>query len=317
MKVILILIVILFLFLTIRRFVHLFFMNLAIGRKTLKIRQYKKAKELSPLHTERQVDEWLKTQEYQRIKIKGSYDGIGLFGHYLPAKEAKRTLILFHGWRSEFKIDFSGMAEALHHHGCNLLFAEQRAHGMSEGKYIGLGVLERFDCVDWLEFVKNREPNLPIYLAGQSMGASTVLMASGQDLPGEVMGIIAECGFTSAYEMVERVAKSLHLKPKTVGHVNRICYKKAGFDLNEYTTLKAMEACRTPVLFVHGTADTFVPSEMTMQNYHACKSRKKLLLIEGATHCNSFAHDTETYLKTICTFFNWKIIPQAKAELDI
>lgn len=306
MDIILLIAAAVFLFLTIRRLVHLFFMNLIIGRRTLNFRKFNKTKNLNLFPNAEKTVNWLNTQEFRPVTIKSSHDGINLSGHFLASGEAKRTLLLFHGWRSEFRNDFADMAEKLYQNGCNLLFVEQRAHGLSGGKYISFGALERYDCIDWLNYLNDTKHEFPIYLTGLSMGASTILMAAELKMPPAVKGIIADSGFTSPYEIIVRVAKNVfRLNNRTVKRVDRLCSKKSGIGLNGYTTLKAMSECRIPVLFIHGTADNLIPFEMTMQNFSACRSRKKLLLVEGANHCKSFAHDAENYLNTVRSFFGW------------
>ncbi len=292
---------------------HRIFMNIAIGRRTLNFSHYKKARPFTRLVREAgEYGDWIQAQEPEVIQIK-SRDGFVLAGHYLPAAAARRTLLMFHGYRSGWIRDFAAMAQKLRSCGCNLLLVEQRAHGLSEGKYIGFGVLERYDCLDWIHYLThdhkaNLKVPLPIYLTGLSMGASTVLMTTAMKLPQEVKGVIADCGFTSPYDMVTKVAKaSFRVGTWTVNQINRMCRQKAGFSLNETTTLEAMELCRIPVLFVHGTADSLVPMEMTLQNYQACRAPKELLLVEGAEHCSSFLKDTEKYLSTIHRFFGWDL----------
>lgn len=288
---------------------HRIFMNIAIGRKTINFKKYRKARPYTRLVREAgEYGEWLHAQDPEVIQIK-SHDGFTLTGHYLPAEEPRRTLLMVHGYRSGWVRDFAAMAQKLREYGCNLLLIEQRAHGLSEGKYIGFGVLERYDCLDWIHYLTHNQTNpLPIYLTGLSMGASTVLMTTAMELPQEVKGVIADCGFTSPYDIISKVARtSLRVGARTVNRVNRMCRQKAGFSLNETSTLEAMEVCRVPVLFVHGTADSLVPMKMTLQNYQACRAPKELLLVEGAEHCNSFLQDTERYVNTIRRFFDWDL----------
>ncbi|MCL2255012.1 MAG: lysophospholipase, partial [Lachnospiraceae bacterium] len=170
MKTILLLITVIFLVLTIRHLMLKFFMNIVIGRKTFNFRQFDKEKYHQLAPADDFSDDWITKQELTTLRINSSRDGVNLSGHFLLAEEPVRTIILFHGWRSEFKCDFAEMAENLNRNGCNLLFVEQRAHGNSGGKYIGFGALERYDCIDWLKYLTDTNHNLPIYLAGLSMG---------------------------------------------------------------------------------------------------------------------------------------------------
>ena len=226
---------------------------------------------------------------------------------YLIVPKADKIVLMFHGWRGKWDQDGVALARALYREKCSVLLVDQRAHMTSKGKYIGFGVLERYDCVKWLEYLVHNINDIPIYLAGVSMGASTVLMASGMELPERVVGIIADCGFTMPYEMICIFAEKL-LKTKgndLADAVNKLCRKKAGYDLKEYSTLKAMKTCRIPVFFAHGTGDAFVPYEMSVQNYEACAGKKRLFLAEGAVHTKSYFSDPDKYMKELTGFFEW------------
>ena len=236
---------------------------------------------------------WLKAQGMERVCIE-SHDGLTLAGHYLDIG-AKRTIILFHGYRSRAFRDFSCVGEYYKGLGYNLLFVDQRAHGASEGTYITFGVKERLDCVRWAEYIDRRVGG-EIFLDGISMGASTVLMASGEKLPDSVCGIIADCGFTSPGEIMLKVMEvDLKVRCRPLFHLVALMIRlRAGYGVGEYSTIEAMKTNRLPILFLHGTDDKFVPCRMTKEAYDACVSEKTLLLIEGAGHGTSFLKEPDT-----------------------
>jgi len=253
----------------------------------------------------RQGEAWIVSQNMTEVDITGR-DGVRLHGHWLPAENAERTLLLMHGYRSSWLHDFSVGAEYYHRMGCNLLFAEQRGHGESGGKYIGYGVLERWDCLAWADYlIRNSSPDLPIYAGGISMGASTVLMAAGAGYPDRVRGVIADCGFTSPGAILERVAGDMLHIPchPLVKAVGTVCRAITGFGLYDFSTVDAMRTNKTPVLFIHGEEDRFVPLSMTMDNYHACTAEKQLLVVPGAGHGTSLLADSVSYLETLRKFF--------------
>lgn len=246
----------------------------------------------------------LESKSHRVVTIK-SRDGLSLAGHLFLADNAKRTVVCMHGWRSGWSFDFGGPAEFLLNEGCNLLIAEQRSHGGSEGEYIGFGVYERYDCADWVRYVKNNLKGLPIYLCGVSMGATTVLMASGLDIRDDISGVIADCGFTSPRAIWSHVLKTgLKINDKVAYPIAKlIISKKAGFDGDEASTVQAMAQSKAPVLFVHGDADNFVPLYMTNETYDACKADKTLLVVKGAGHGMSWFVDPDAYKKAIIEFF--------------
>jgi fermentation-respiration switch protein FrsA (DUF1100 family) len=196
-------------------------------------------------------------------------------------------------------------AAFLHDARCNLLLVEQRCHGVSDGKYIGFGVLERYDCLRWLDYVNREHPGLPVYLFGISMGAATVLMASGFGLPGWVRGIIADCGFTSPEAIIERVMNKKYplYRGPLAAVVADMTRMRAGYGPEDYSTLKAMAVNHTPVLFIHGSADDFVPLQMSVENYEACRAPKSLLVVDGAPHAKSYLIAPELYRQAVLDFF--------------
>jgi hypothetical protein len=236
-----------------------------------------------------------------------SHDGITLFGHWIPQDNAKRVIIAMHGWRSSWNQDFGLIADFWEENGCSVLYAEQRGQNNSGGEYMGFGLMERYDCLDWIHWVSERcGSQIPIYLAGISMGATTVLMAAGLDLPPQVHGIAADCGFTSLHDIWKHVAnKNLHIAYGIRGRVaDELCKKKIQVGTEEYSTTTALENNQIPVMLIHGTEDHFVPIEMTYANYEACKGPKKLLIVPGADHCMSYCLEKERYENAVKDF--WK-----------
>ncbi len=234
-----------------------------------------------------------------------SRDGIRLCGHLFTAPVQKRIVICMHGWRSDWSFDFGGCADFFLEEGCTLLLPEQRCHGKSGGDFIGFGVYERYDCLDWIEYASTLFPDTPIYLCGVSMGATTVLMTAGLQLPDCVRGVIADCGFTSPRAIWTHVMKNnLKISEKLAYPIaNFYVNKKAGYDGDGASTVDAMRECRVPVLFVHGDADSFVPPSMTLENYDACASDKTLFIVEGAGHGLSYYIETAEYQSHVRELF--------------
>ena len=234
-------------------------------------------------------------------------DGLNLTGHVYPCENPKRIILAMHGWRSDWHTDFGCSIGFLHDEGCLMLCPDQRGQNDSEGDYIGFGVLERNDCIDWLNYVIERfGTDLPVYLLGVSMGATTVLMASGNDLPDCVKGVIADCGFTSPHAIWKHVLdNNLKIREKlTYPIANAIIKREAKFDGDEYSTTDALAVNKKPVLFIHGSDDTFVPLSMTFENYLVCTAPKQLFIVPGAGHGMSYLTDTAGYQKAVRKFFN-------------
>lgn len=249
--------------------------------------------------------EWFLKQEPEEVEII-SRDGLKLHGYYLPCEEAVRTVVCVHGYHGSGMNDFAYVAKFYHENQCNVLLIDQRAHGKSEGNFICYGVKERYDVIDWLYFVTNQSAKKePVFLDGVSMGATTVLMCSNQELPKEVRGIIADCGYTSPWDIYKEVSKrKYHLPEIPFMHLySIICKWKAGFWPKEASALDAVKEARVPILFVHGQEDDFVPFFMGEKLYEACTSKKKMVVVEKAGHALSYMVDEERLQKELLQFF--------------
>lgn len=287
------------------------FMKMALDRKEPKILTKNRSRlmgseELSNCMSKLiERAERLRAKNCQVIEIN-SHDGIKLAGHWYPCENPKRVVIAMHGWRSSWARDFGIVADFLHQNHCSVLFAEQRAQGSSEGEYMGFGMLERYDCFDWIQWVNTKtEGKLPIYLMGVSMGATTVMMTTGFELPQSVHGIVADCGFTSPHAIWKHVAENNLKIPFGIysAVANDIFKKKVMVGSKDFSCTQALENCKVPVLFVHGTDDQFVPINMTFENYKACKADKQLFIVPGADHGMSYVIDKEGYEKKLLEFW--------------
>lgn len=238
------------------------------------------------------------------VEILGR-DGTRLVGHWLPCADPKRIVVAMHGWRSSWNGDFGLIADFLYDNGCSVLYAEQRGQGSSGGKYMGLGALERLDCVDWVRWTEKQGEGLPVYLAGVSMGATTVLMAAGLGLPRSVRGIVADCGFTSPQDIGRHILENnLHLSCRwRIDAADAMCRRKNRVGICGCSAVEAMRKNKLPVLFVHGAKDAFVPVSMTYENYSACAGPKKLLIVPEADHGMSYYLEPERYQAAVRAFW--------------
>ena len=246
---------------------------------------------------------WLKDNNAESVYIT-SDDGLQLHGFWIPVEDPKGTVLMAHGYRSTMLIDFHLGFELFHRLGYNILVPEQRTHGESKGRFITFGVKESRDMKQWLEYHDSTKGKWPVFLYGISMGASTMLYLADRNLPGNVCGIIADCGFTSPAEIISSVFRRLIRLPGRISLLVADFYARifAGFGLWEKDSRKTLRRSRYPILLIHGDADGFVPCEMTKQAYEACTSKKKLLVVPGAEHGFSFLMDGYGYTSTIIEF---------------
>lgn len=248
---------------------------------------------------------WLQDHNAEDAEIT-SFDGLRLRGKWVPAEKPKATIILFHGYHTHYIHDFAGIFSMYHSIGLNLLLVRQRAHGESEGKYITFGVRERKDALSWIDFHNRTHGMDNVFLGGMSMGASTVLFAAGEDLPPNVRGITADCGFSSPAEILGHVIrKDFHLPPKLVLPLMEVWARTlGGFSLWECSSRESLARSKTPVIFIHGKADTFVPCSMSQSGYACCASEREIHLVEGAGHGRSYLYEPEKLTRALVDFFN-------------
>lgn len=248
--------------------------------------------------------EYFLAQAHRDVEIQ-SHDGLKLHATYFPGADEKRIVICFHGYTSEGMKDYIALSDYYLHRGYGMLLVDERAHGKSEGEHIGFGCLDRLDAQKWIDWIiRQCGENVQILLHGTSMGGSTVLMASGLNLPSQVKGIISDCAFTSPKEVFTHVLHSMYHIPafpviQIADIMNRKC---AGYGMDECNAAREVRKATIPILFIHGDADTFVPTWMCEEIYKNCASEKSKLIVKGAAHAESYYKDTKAYEQALDTF---------------
>ncbi len=261
-----------------------------------------------PLIQERK--NYMMAQPHEDV-YRESEDDLRLHATYFPAADQRRVVICFHGYTSEGMKDYIGLSDYYMKNGYTMLLPDARAHGQSEGTYIGFGCLDRYDALGWINWViETCGPDVQILLHGTSMGGATVLMTGGLELPSQVKGIISDCGFTSPKAVFTHVLHSMYHLPafpmiQISDWVNK---KKAGYGLDECNAAREVQHMSVPVLLIHGDADTFVPCGMCEEIYENCASPKTKLIIEGAAHAESYYKDTKAYEQALDTFIGGVIV---------
>ena len=254
--------------------------------------------------------EYLKTLEIEEVYMT-SFDGLKLHAYVLrkPGTKSNKYLLGIHGFRSAPFHEFAHYAKYYIDLGFNLVLPHQRGHYKSEGQYISMGMNEKVDVKDWCHFlVEKYGENIEILMHGLSMGGATVCMASNLDLPPQVIGIIADCGYYS-YKVQSRFILKNMLKvdlKHLINFISKFIKKRTGVDLEAPTALDAVKETNVPIMFAHGEKDEIVPFDNVLKLYEACASRKTLLTNKEANHVETMARDPEKYFQTIVEFFNIK-----------
>ena len=265
----------------------------------------------------REGNDWVASHRTQDVEIT-SFDGLKLHGLFVPAEggatENHKFLLAIHGYRSGPMREYYYMLPFYHSLGYHVLMPDDRAHGKSEGKYIGFGWLDRLDCIAWAnDIVETYGSDCEIVMQGISMGAATVMNASGETLPPQVKGIIEDCGCSTAKDVFAHEAKLRYKLPRwpLIPAASMICRLIAGYSFAQDEPVRQIQKAKVPFLFIHGSRDDFVPTPMVHEVYDACPTQKTKLIVEGAAHAMAYLKEQEEYEKAVKAFLESVTTPSA------
>ena len=248
---------------------------------------------------------WTSKRDFRTVEVE-SEDGLTLRAQYLENESPNgKTVILAHGYKGNSE-QMPEITRYYYEEGFNILKPDARGHGKSEGNYIGYGWKDRLDVKEWINLLINEKGQDAIFLHGFSMGAATVLMTSGEDLPDEVKGIIADSGYTSVNEELAHQLKYLyHLPAFPIMEVTSVVTKmRAGYTFKEASALEQVKKNRLPLFIIHGDQDELVPTQMANRLYEAANSPKEIWIVPGAGHTEGFTVEEGEYKKRIKGFID-------------
>ena len=250
------------------------------------------------------AQKWLEEKSNYSDKYIESYDKLQLHS-YVVTQNSNKWAIVVHGYGGSGKL-MSDKSKYFYDMGYNVLIPDLRGHGKSEGDYIGMGWKDRLDIISWINFIIKENPNAEIVLHGTSMGAATVLMTSGENLPSNVKAIVADCAYTSAWDEFSYQLETYLKVPSyyILNVTNMVTKLKAGYSLKEASALESVKKATVPILFIHGDKDKFVPYSMMDKLYDATSSPKEKLTIDGGEHANSDLVSPFLYWLTVEDFLN-------------
>lgn len=239
---------------------------------------------------------------FERVYIT-SDDGLKLSGRYYHHADGAPLDIGFHGYRGTAVRDFCGGSQISFELGHNVLLVDQRAQGKSEGHAITFGIKESKDCLCWIRYAAERfGADIPVTLYGVSMGGTTVLMASGMELPDNICCIVADCPFSDPETIIRKVCGDMGLPHKLAYPFIALGARIfGGFRLSDGDAAKAVKHAKVPILIIHGEEDRFVPCEMS-KRICAKNPLVELVTFPGAGHGLSFVTDRLRYEKMVRAF---------------
>lgn len=304
-NILLIVLVIIMILIIIYFIIGNYFFNISLNSNTSKTFVLGENKEKNEEELKRIEDnqKWL-SKHSKDVYIYSDLENLKLHAYEIKnEKETNKWSIVIHGYMGEGKL-MTTYAKEFYVRGYNILIIDLRSHGLSEGKYIGMGWPDRIDVISWSNYIIRKDKNSKIILFGISMGASTVMMATGEDLPKNIKLAIEDCGYTSIWDEFKYQLKNLFNLPSfpVLNSASIICKIKFGYKFKDASSIEQLKKSKIPILFIHGSKDTFVPFEMLEKLYQIPKCDKKMLVIEGAGHAQSANTNYELYWNTIDKF---------------
>ncbi|MBQ4259131.1 MAG: alpha/beta hydrolase [Lachnospiraceae bacterium] len=237
------------------------------------------------------------------VKIISS-DGIKLYATETIVSDGHKWAIFVHSYRTSRSFT-DPYAREYQLRGYNTLQPDNRAHGISEGKYIGMGYLDQFDILCWINYIIERDPDAEVVLHGVSMGGSTLMILSGQEqIPENVTVIIEDCGYSSAREYLTlKLRQRFSLPSFPIIPIANVSFKvMAGYWMDDASAMEGVMNSNIPTLFIHGTDDETVSVEDAYRLYYAATCPKQLYVVEGAGHGEALMQDETMYWDKVFGF---------------
>lgn len=235
-----------------------------------------------------------------------NHEGRKLHGYYVAGPTpTSKTAVIVHGY-TDNAVRMMMIGYLFNHDlGYNILLPDLQFHGQSEGSAIQMGWKDRHDVMQWMDVVQNVfGDSIQMVIHGISMGAATTMMVSGEDHPDYVKCFIEDCGYTSVWdEFSEQIREQFHLPEFPLLYTsNWLCNLIHGWDFKEASSLEQVGKCHLPMMFIHGDADTYVPTRMVYPLYETKPEPKELWIVPGAKHAVSYKENKEEYTDRVKAF---------------
>ena len=246
--------------------------------------------------------EWFSTKR-ELISIQ-SFDEFKLYGNlYENNEKTNKWAIIVHGYTSEGK-RMAHIGKAYYEKGYNVLIIEQRGHGISESKNTTFGYKEKFDLINWINYINENYENTEILLHGVSMGAATILQTiEMKELPNNIELVISDCSYSSLEKQFTSMLKNINISNEfLLWNINTTTKIKLGFSIYDVSPMESVKNSNIPILFIHGEQDNYVPFEMVYENFENANCEKELLTIKDASHANCSKTNEILYWNTIWSF---------------
>ena len=242
--------------------------------------------------------------------IYSTVDGSRLHAFFIKApRKTDSTAIVIHGY-TDNAINMMMIGFMYNHEfQYNVIIPNLRCSGKTAGNYVQMGWRDSRDVLDWLHFTdKTFGRDGFKVLHGISMGAATAMMTSRfvetDKSVNNIGAYIEDCGYTSVYDQFAKELKGQFGLPAypildMASNLNKLL---RSWSFKEASSLNCVKGCFTPMMFIHGDSDTYVPTEMAYELFKVKPTRKELWIVKGATHAQSYKINPQEYTKRVHSF---------------
>lgn len=250
------------------------------------------------------TNEWLESVDSRKISAV-SEDGYTLIAtEFYKQENTHLWALVLHGYTG-WKEEMYPFACWYYEEGYQVVVPDLRCQGESDGDFIGMGWTDHYDCTLWIDYILSKDADARIVIHGQSMGAATALMMTGEEtLSDHVVAVVSDSAYTDAYSMFgDKVTEWFYLPAfPLVDSARLVLLLRGGYDLLDASAINAVAKSSTPTLFIHGTSDAMISVQMSRDLYDAATCPKELLIVESAGHAQTQDKDPDAYYGAIREF---------------
>lgn len=253
---------------------------------------------------------------WEDVSIQSQY-GYRLQGTYIPNPlSTNKTIIFLHGITGSRLVGLWYIDIYLNE-GYNVLIYDARAHGESGGSSSSWGYYEKMDLDQWVDWVSQRHPHGVIGIHGVSMGAATALAhAEMNETTKKASFYIADSAYSDLESLLfQQIQATVQLDPFWVHmllhYSSAAAYLQSKFLYSQVAPIQSVSSVTTPILYLHGGADTLVPPSMCKDLYSSTKGFRKIHIFPGVGHGMAIFEANQEYRQLIHQFISQLSIGRA------